>query len=138
MRVGERVYFDSEILAALNWLSALMAIACLLPVVFNEMLELKPAAWAMHLEAAAGAVALDAAADIAAGLAPGTGDFAALGDNRGLQIEPVGVAGAGEDHLHAGPADLVGRAAADALARTVVQRHGAGAGPGAGHAGERA
>ena len=40
-------YFDSEILAALNWLSALMAIDCLLPAVFNEMLELKPAAWAI-------------------------------------------------------------------------------------------
>ena len=33
-------------LAALNWLSALKAIDCLLPVVFNEMLELKPAALA--------------------------------------------------------------------------------------------
>ena len=40
-------YFDSEILAALNWLSAFMAIACLLPAVFSEMLELKPAALAI-------------------------------------------------------------------------------------------
>src|SRR6185436_7514621 len=40
-------YFDSEILAARNWLSAFMAICCLLPVVFSAMLELKPAAWAI-------------------------------------------------------------------------------------------
>src|SRR3954454_20716899 len=38
-------YFDSEILAARNWLSAFMAICCLLPAVFSAMLELKPAAW---------------------------------------------------------------------------------------------
>jgi len=36
-------YFDSEILAARNWLSALIAIDCLVPEVFNAMLELKPA-----------------------------------------------------------------------------------------------
>ena len=40
-------YFDSEMLAALNWLSAFMAMACLLPVVFSPMLALKPAAWAI-------------------------------------------------------------------------------------------
>ena len=83
-------------LAALNWLSAFMAIACLLPVVFSAMLALKPAALGDHLETAAGAAALDVAADIAAGLAPGAGDFAALGDDGGLQVELVGVAGAGE------------------------------------------
>ena len=38
---------DSEILAARNWLSAFMAIDCLLPAVFSEMLALKPAAWAI-------------------------------------------------------------------------------------------
>ena len=36
-----------------------------------------------------------------------------------------------------GPATCIGRAAADALVRSVVQRDGAAAGPVAGHAGER-
>ena len=71
-------------------------------------------------------------------LAPGSGDRAALVDDIGRQIEPVGVAGAGQAHGPClGPATCVGRAAADALARAVVQRDGAAAGPIAGHAGER-
>ena len=91
-----------------------------------------------HLEAAVGAMSLDAAADITAGFAPVAGNLAALCDHRCQQIEPVGVAGAGEAHVHAGAVDFIGRTAADPLARTVIQHHGARAGPGAGHAGERA
>ena len=40
-------YFDSEILAALNWLSALMLTVCLLPVVLSVMLALNPAVTAV-------------------------------------------------------------------------------------------
>ena len=131
-------YFDSEMLAALNWLSALMAMACLLPVVFSQMLELKPAALAItwKLPPAPRPWMLPPTLRLVSLQVPR--DFAALGDDGGLQVEPVGVAGAGEHHLHVGPADLVGGAAADALARAVVERHGAAAGPGAGHAGEGA
>jgi hypothetical protein len=90
-----------------------------------------------HLEGAVGATALNAAADIAAGFAPVAGNLAACCDHRGQQVEFVGVAGAGEAHVHAGAVDFVGRAAADALARSVIQRHGAAAVPVAGQAGER-
>ena len=131
-------YFDSEILAALNWLSAFMAIACLLPAVFSEMLELKPAALAItwKLPPAPRPWMLPPTLRLVSLQVPVTSPPWAT--TVGLQVELIGVAGAGEDHLHVGPADLVGRAAADALAGAVVERHGAAAGPGAGHAGEGA
>ena len=44
------------------------------------------------------------------------------------EVELIGVAGAGQDHFHVGPADLVGGAATDALAGAIVERHGAAAG----------
>ena len=40
-------YFDSEMFAALNWLSALMLTVCLLPAVRSVMLALKPAVTAV-------------------------------------------------------------------------------------------
>src|SRR6266404_4580181 len=91
-----------------------------------------------NLEVAAAAAALQAAADVAAALGPVSGDRAALGDHASREVELVGVAGAGETHLHVGPDNPIDRAATDALARTIVQRDGAAAGPAAGHARERA
>src|SRR4051812_33956159 len=44
---GRQIYFDSEIAAARNWLSARMPIDCLLPAVRSEMLALKPAVLAI-------------------------------------------------------------------------------------------
>src|SRR6476619_4793264 len=89
------------------------------------------------LEVAATAFALKAAGDAATGFAPLPYDRAALIDDIGREIELIGVAGAGEAHAHVGAGDLIGGAAADALVRSVVQRHGAVAGPVSGHAGVR-
>jgi hypothetical protein len=90
------------------------------------------------LEVAAAATALQGAADIAAGFGPVAGYRSALVDDTGLQRELVGIAGAGEGHIHVGSADPIGRAATDALARTIIQRDGPAAGPVAGQAGKRA
>ena len=122
-------YFDSEILAPRNWLSARIVTDCLLPLVCSEMLALKPAALATtwKLPPPPRPCKVPLMLRLASLQVPET--VAALGDDIGLQIELVGVAGAGEGHFHVGARDRIGRAAADALARAVVEGDGAAAGP---------
>ena len=83
------------------------------------------------LDVAARAVPLDAAVDAAAGLAPASADCAALGDDIGLELEFIAVAGAGEGLVEArtAGADRIGRAAPETFGRAVIQGHRAGAGP---------
>ena len=89
-----------------------------------------------HLEIAAAASSLDRAADVTAGLTPGPGYGAALIDHVRCKIELVCVACAGERHVHAGARDRIGRTAADAFLRSVVEGDGAATGPIARHAGK--
>src|SRR5205814_1975891 len=98
---------------------------------------IEPGGACKHLEIAATATALKAAADVSARLGPGSGNHAALVNNAGLQIELVGVAGAGEGHVHGGARDRIGCAAADTLFRPVIKGDSAAAGPISGHPGER-
>ncbi len=52
---------------------------------------------------------------------PVSGNFATGCYYRGRQVELVGIAGAGQDDFHVGPADVVGGAAANSFARAVVE-----------------
>ena len=126
--------------APLNWLSALITTDCLLPRVVSEMLALNPAAlattWKLpspprpwRLPLMLRLISLQVPE-----IAPPSATTLAA------EIEFVAVAGAGQGLVEAVPAfaDRIGRAAADALARAVVERDGAAAGPVAGQAGERA
>src|SRR6266404_4391217 len=90
-----------------------------------------------HLKAAVAAAAMQGSADAAAAFAPVPGDRATFRDDAALQVESVGVAGAGQGHLHGGPGDRVIGAAADALGRSVVEADGAAAVPTAAKARKR-
>src|SRR3974390_3086953 len=106
-----------------------MPIDCLLPAVRSEMLLLKPAVLATTSKLPPAAAALKGTADVAAGLAPGARDGAALIDHVGCENELVGVARAGQCHGHVGASNRVGGAAAQAFPRTVVERDAAATGP---------
>src|ERR1700761_7915700 len=71
------------------------------------------------LEVAAAAAALQRSGNVAAALAPAAGDRAALRDDVAGEVELVGVAGAGQRHLHAGAGRCISGAAPNALARSV-------------------
>src|SRR6185437_6199383 len=92
------------------------------------------------LEIAVAATTFKASVDVAAALAPGAPDRAALGDHIGPQVELVAVAGTGEGLIEAAAtfANRIRGSAANAFSRTVVEGDAAAAGPEAGHAGEGA
>ena len=91
------------------------------------------------LDVAGASASLEAAADVTAGLAPASGNLRTVGDDIGLELESIAVAGAGEGLVESGAtfADGVGRAAANALAGSVVEHDATAAGPNAGEAGKR-
>ena len=92
-----------------------------------------------HLEIAVAGTSGKVAVDAAAALTPVPGDRSLLGDDVGLEIKFVAVAGTGQRLIEAGPvaADGIGGLAPDLLARPVIHRDGAGARPIARKARER-
>src|SRR5205823_1426461 len=104
-----------------------------LPVAARGQCNIRRKSWSAgnDLEVSVGATSLKASGNAAAGFAPRSGKHSAAGDDIARKIEPVAVAGAGQALVEtvAAGADGVGGAAADAFARTVIQRDGAAAGP---------
>ena len=70
-------------MAPRNSLSALITTDCRLPRVVSERLAVKSGGAGDHLEIAVAAASLKVAVDVAAALAPGPGERAALGDDVG-------------------------------------------------------
>src|ERR1043165_6393289 len=104
----------------------------------NREIRVEPGRTGNDLEIAVAAAALNVAADVAAGFAPGAREHAAAGNDVAGKIEAIAVAGAGQTLVEAiaAIADRVGRTAADAFAGSIIKGDGAAAGPVPGHAGK--
>jgi hypothetical protein len=92
-----------------------------------------------HLEVAGGSASSESPLEPAGAFAPGSGEFASLGNDVTSEIEFVAVAGAEQGEVEAGAssANGIGCPAADAFRGSVLEADISPAGPNAGHPGER-
>jgi hypothetical protein len=92
-----------------------------------------------HLEVAGGSASSESPLEPAGAFAPGSGEFASLGDDVTSEIEFVAVAGAEQGEVEAGAssANGIGCPAADAFHGSVLEADISPAGPNAGHPSER-